>query len=38
MSPAAALGAGIAVARIDGHPATAARWAATIIDRVQPCP
>ena len=38
VSPAAALGAGIAVARINGHPATAARWAATIIDRVQPCP
>ncbi len=28
VSPAAALGAGIAVARIDGQPATAARWAA----------
>jgi hypothetical protein len=35
VSPAAALGAGIAVARIDGQPATAARWAATIVDRVR---
>ena len=30
MSPAAALGMGIAVARLDGQPATAARWVATI--------
>jgi hypothetical protein len=37
VSPAAALGAGIAVARINGQPATAARWAATIVDRVRPC-
>jgi len=36
VSPAAALGLGIAVARIDGQPATAARWVATIVDRVDP--
>jgi hypothetical protein len=37
VSPAAALGVGIAVARLNGQPATAARWAATIVDRVRPC-
>jgi hypothetical protein len=37
VSPAAALGAGIAVARINGQPASAARWAATIVDRMPPC-
>jgi hypothetical protein len=36
VSPAAALTLGIPVARLDGHPATAARWTATIVDRVQP--
>ncbi len=36
VSPAAALGLGIPVARIDGQPATAARWVATIVDRVDP--
>jgi hypothetical protein len=38
VSPAAALGAGIAVARINGQPATAARWAATIVNQVRPWP
>jgi hypothetical protein len=36
VSPAAVTGAGIAVARINGQPATAARWVATIVDRVRP--
>jgi hypothetical protein len=36
VSPAAALGLGLPVARIDGQPATAARWVATIVDRVDP--
>jgi hypothetical protein len=33
-TPAAVLGAGIPVARIDGAPATAARWAALLTDRL----
>ena len=37
VSPASALAAGIPVARIDGQPATAARWVAAIVDRVTPC-
>jgi len=37
VSPAAALATGIPVARLNGQPATAARWAATIVDRVDPC-
>ncbi len=37
VSPAAALGAGIPVGRLDGQPATASRWAAIIGDRVNPC-
>ncbi|MGH9017719.1 MAG: hypothetical protein ACRDY1_08230, partial [Acidimicrobiales bacterium] len=36
-SPAAALAAGIPVARLDGHPASAGRWVATIVDRIVPC-
>jgi hypothetical protein len=36
-SPAAVLGTGIPVARLDGQPATAARWVATVVDRVTPC-
>jgi len=34
VSPAAALGAGLPVARLDGQPATAARWVAAIAHRV----
>jgi hypothetical protein len=34
VSPASALGVGIPVARLDGHPASPARWVATIVDRV----
>jgi hypothetical protein len=37
VSPAASLASGIPVARLDGHPANAARWTATIVDRVTPC-
>ena len=37
VSPASALGLGLPVARLDGQPATAARWVATIVDRVGPC-
>jgi hypothetical protein len=37
VSPAAALRVGVPVARLDGQPATAARWAATVVDRVNPC-
>ena len=37
VSPAAALAAGIPVARINGQPATAARWVATIVDRMPSC-
>ena len=37
VSPAAALRAGIAVARLNGQPANAARWTATVVDRVTPC-
>ena len=37
VSPAASLASGIPVARLDGHPANAARWTATIVDRVNPC-
>jgi hypothetical protein len=37
VSPASALAVGIPVARIDGQPATAARWVAAIVDRVTPC-
>jgi hypothetical protein len=37
VSPASSLGVGIPVARIDGQPATAARWAAAIVDRMAPC-
>ena len=33
VSPASALAVGIPVARIDGQPATAARWVAAIVDR-----
>jgi len=36
-SPAAAVRLGIPVARLDGQPATAARWTATIVDRIIPC-
>ncbi len=38
VSPAAALGLGIPVARLNGQPATAARWVATLVDRIGPCP
>jgi hypothetical protein len=34
VSPAAVLGTGIPVVRLDGRPATAARWTATIVDRI----
>ena len=37
VSPAAALGAGIPVVRLDGRPASAARWTATIVDRMIRC-
>ena len=37
VSPASALGTGVAVARLDGQPASASRWVATIVDRVDPC-
>lgn len=37
VSPAAVLGLGAPVARIDGQPATAARWVATVVDRINPC-
>jgi hypothetical protein len=37
VSPAAALRVGVPVARLDGQPATATRWAATVMDRVPPC-
>ena len=37
VSPAAALRVGVPVARLDGQPATATRWAATVVDRVTPC-
>ena len=37
VSPAAALTTGIPVARLDGHRANAARWTATVVDRVAPC-
>jgi hypothetical protein len=36
VSPAAILAAGIPVARLGGHPASAARWTATIVDRLSP--
>ena len=35
VSPAAVLGLGAPVARIDGQPATAARWVATVVDRIK---
>ena len=34
VSPAAVFGVGVPVARIDGHPTSAARWVATVVDRV----
>ena len=34
VSPAAVLGAGLPVARIGGQPTTAARWVATVMDRI----
>jgi hypothetical protein len=37
VSPASALGRGLPVARLDGQPATAPRWVATIVDRISPC-
>jgi hypothetical protein len=37
VSPAAVLSLGAPVARIDGQPATAARWVATVVDRIKPC-
>ncbi len=37
VSPAAVLGLGTPVARIDGQPATAARWVATVVARINPC-
>ena len=37
VSPAAVLGTGIPVVRLDGRPASAARWTATIVDRVDRC-
>ena len=36
MSPAAALGLGIPVARLNGQPATASRWAAFVMARLPP--
>jgi hypothetical protein len=35
VSPADALGLGIPVARLEGQPASAARWVATIMDRIE---
>jgi hypothetical protein len=37
VSPAASLALGIPVARLNGQPATAARWVATVVDQVRPC-
>ena len=37
VSPAAVLRLRPPVARIDGQPATAARWVATVMDRITPC-
>jgi hypothetical protein len=37
VSPVAALATGLPVARIDGQPTTAARWVATVMDRIIPC-
>jgi hypothetical protein len=37
VSPVAALATGLPVARIDGQPTTAARWVATVVDRISPC-
>ena len=34
VSPAAVLGVGVPVARIDGQPTSAARWVATVVDRI----
>jgi hypothetical protein len=36
VSPASALKVGLPVARLDGQPATATRWAAALIDRMDP--
>jgi hypothetical protein len=36
VSPAAALGLGIPVARLNGQPATASRWAALVMARLPP--
>jgi hypothetical protein len=36
VSPAAILATGIPVARLGGHPASAARWTATVVDRLYP--
>jgi hypothetical protein len=37
VSPVAALATGLPVTRIDGQPTTAARWVATVMDRMVPC-
>ncbi|HYA67304.1 MAG TPA: hypothetical protein VED63_01105 [Acidimicrobiales bacterium] len=37
VSPVAVLEAGIPVARLDGRPASAARWTATVVDRMGQC-
>jgi hypothetical protein len=37
VSPATVLRVGIPVARLDGRPASASRWTATIVDRMDPC-
>ncbi|HTZ09375.1 MAG TPA: hypothetical protein VMB72_09900 [Acidimicrobiales bacterium] len=37
VSPTAALATGIPVARLDGRPASAARWTATVVDRIHRC-
>jgi hypothetical protein len=37
VSPTAALGSGIPVVRLDGRPASAARWTATVVDRIDRC-
>jgi hypothetical protein len=37
VSPASALALGLPVTRLDGQPATATRWAATVVDRITPC-
>jgi hypothetical protein len=36
VSPASALSVGLPVARLDGQPATATRWAAALVDRIGP--